>query len=67
MGNIEFTFNDVSLPKKQVASLILYKKKYEDEQKIKLEKDLEGDQRNFDVLVDTLGEIMREYLDKAES
>jgi hypothetical protein len=67
LGNIEFTFNDVSLPKKQVASLILYKKKYEDEQKIKLEKDLEGDQRNFDVLVDTLGEIMREYLDKAES
>jgi len=46
--------------------LILYKKKYEDEQKIKLEKDLEGDQRNFDVLVDTLGEIMKEYLEKDE-
>ena len=64
LGNIEFSFNDVSLPKKQVSSLVLYKKKYEDEQKIKLEKDLEGDQRNFDVLVDTLGEIMKEYLER---
>jgi hypothetical protein len=64
LGNVDFSFNDVAHPKKYVSKLLLFKKKYEDEQKIQIEKDLEGDQRNFEVLVDALGEVMKEYLER---
>ncbi|MDR2415729.1 MAG: hypothetical protein LBD75_03875 [Candidatus Peribacteria bacterium] len=65
LGNsVDFAFNDVGHPKKYAAKLLLFKKNYEEEQKIKIEKDLEGDQRNFEVLVDALGEVMKEYLEK---
>ncbi|MDR0651551.1 MAG: hypothetical protein LBG59_09470 [Candidatus Peribacteria bacterium] len=65
LGNsVDFAFNDVGHPKKYATKLLLFKKNYEEEQKIKIEKDLEGDQRNFEVLVDALGEVMKEYLDK---
>jgi hypothetical protein len=63
-NSVDFSFNDVKHPKKYATKLLLFKKNYEEDQKIKIEKDLEGDQRNFDVLVDALGEIMKEYLDK---
>jgi len=67
-SSVNFHFNDVASPKKAVAKLLLFKKKYEDQQKTKIEQDLEGDQRNFEVIMNALGEVVREYLEeKAES
>ncbi|MDD2537375.1 MAG: hypothetical protein PHU61_02695 [Candidatus Absconditabacteria bacterium] len=63
-NNVDFSFHDVSAPKRQVAKMMLYKQNYEEEQKQKIEKDLEGDQKNFDVLVDALGEVIKEYLEE---
>jgi hypothetical protein len=54
LGNIDFTFNDVAHPKKVASRLLLFKKRYEEEQKLQIEKDLEGDQKKFDILVDAL-------------
>jgi hypothetical protein len=65
LGNsVDFHFNDVAHPKKGVAKLLLFKKEYEEAQKIKIEQDLEGDHRNFDVVIDALGEVIKEYLDQ---
>lgn len=63
-SSVGFSFNDVAFPKKSVARLLLFKKKYEDEQKVKIEQDLEGDQRNFEVIMSALGEVVREYLEE---
>ena len=63
-SSVNFHFNDVSAPKKAVARLLLFKKKYEDDQKMKIEQDLEGDQRNFEVIMNALGEVVREYLEE---
>jgi hypothetical protein len=63
-SSVDFSFNDVSSPKKCVSKLLLFKKKYEEEQKIMIEKDLEGDQKHFEVLVDALGEVIREYMEE---
>jgi hypothetical protein len=55
MGNeIDFAFNDVSHPRKSASKLTLNKKNYEELKKKKIEQDLEGDQRQFDILVDAL-------------
>jgi hypothetical protein len=62
-SNVDFSFNDVASPKKCVSKLLLFKKKYEEEQKMQIEKDLEGDSRNFDVVMDALGEVIREYME----
>jgi hypothetical protein len=63
-SSVDFHFNDVTSPKKTVAKLLLFKKKYEDEQKVKIEKDLEGDQRSFEVIMGALGEVVREYMEE---
>ena len=54
LGNIDFTFSDVAHPKKVASKILLFKKRYEEEQKLQIEKDLEGDQKTFEVLVDAL-------------
>jgi hypothetical protein len=46
--------------------LLLFKKNYEEDQKVKIEKDLEGDQKNFEVLVDALGEVIKEYMEEKQ-
>ncbi|MDR2541189.1 MAG: hypothetical protein LBD11_05500 [Candidatus Peribacteria bacterium] len=63
LGNVDFSFNDIYYPKKYVSKLMLYKKNYEDDQKIKVEQDLAGDQKNFEVIMDALGEVVREYIE----
>ncbi len=64
MGNeINFSFNDVAHPKKSASKLILSKKKYEEIKKKKIEQDLEWDQRQFDILVDALWEVIRDYME----
>ena len=64
MGNeIDFAFNDVSHPRKSASKLTLNKKNYEELKKKKIEQDLEGDQRQFDILVDALWEVIRDYME----
>ena len=62
-NDIDFSFNDVAHPKKSASKLILNKKEYEELKKKKIEQDLEWDQRQFDILVDALWEVIRDYMD----
>lgn len=62
-NDIDFSFNDVAHPKKSASKLILNKKEYEEIKKKKIEQDLEWDQRQFDILVDALWEVIRDYMD----
>jgi len=62
-NDIDFSFNDVAHPKKSASKLILNKKEYEEVKKKKIEQDLEWDQRQFDILVDALWEVIRDYMD----
>jgi hypothetical protein len=63
-SGVDFRFNDVVQPKKAVAKLLLFKKRYEDVQKVQIEKDLAGDQKNFEVIMSALGEVVKEYLEE---
>ena len=62
-NEINFAFNDVSHPKKSASKLSLTKKNYEELKKKKIEEDLQWDQRQFDILVDALWEVIRDYMD----
>ena len=62
-NDINFSFNDVSHPKKSATKLTLNKKNYEEAKKKKIEQDLEWYQRQFDILVDALWEVIREYME----
>ena len=62
-NDIDFSFNDVAHPKKAASKLILNKKEFEEIKKKKIEQDLEWDQRQFDILVDALWEVIRDYME----
>ena len=62
-NDIDFSFNDIAHPKKSASKLMLNKKDYEEAKKKKIEQDLEWDQRQFDILVDALWEVIRDYMD----
>ena len=66
-NDIDFSFNDVSHPKKSASKLTLNKKNYEEAKKKKIEQDLEWDQRQFDILVDALWEVIRDYMENKNS
>ncbi len=62
-NDIDFSFSDISHPRKSASKLTLNKKKYEEAKKKKIEEDLEWDQRQFDILVDALWEVIRDYME----
>ena len=62
-NDIDFSFHDVAHPKKSASKLILNKKQFEEIKKKKIEQDLQWDQRQFDILVDALWEVIRDYMD----
>ena len=64
--DIEFPFTDVSNPKKQVAMISQLKKNSIKEIAVQEddEKDKEEDNRKFDVLVEALWEVVKDYIDK---
>ena len=62
-NDIDFSFNDIAHPKKSASKLMLNKKNYEEAKKKKIEQDLEWDQRQFDILVDALWEVIRDYME----
>jgi hypothetical protein len=63
-SNVDFRFNDVTTPKKAVAKLLLFKKQYEEALKVKIDEDLAGDKKHMEILVEALGEVVREYLEE---
>ena len=62
-NDIDFSFSDISHPRKSAAKLTLNKKNHDEAKKKKIEQDLEWDQRQFDILVDALWEVIRDYMD----
>ena len=62
-NDINFSFNDVSHPKKSASKLTLTKKNHDEAKKKKIEEDLQWDQRQFDILVDALWEVIRDYME----
>lgn len=60
----EFPFSDVSNPKKQVAKLITLKEQFLARQKQVIEKDLKDDDQRFNVLVEAMSEVVKDYLEK---
>lgn len=66
-NDIDFSFSDIAHPKKSASKLTLYKKEYEEMKKKKIEEDLAWDQRQFDILVDALWEVIRDYMENKSS
>ncbi len=62
-NDIDFSFSDISHPRKSASKFTLHKKQYEEAKKKKIEQDLEWDQRHFDILVDALWEVIRDYME----
>lgn len=60
----EFPFSDVFNPKKQVAKLVTLKEQYLTRQKQTVEKDLEDDSQRFNILVEAMSEVVKEYMEK---
>lgn len=60
----EFPFNDVANPKKQVRKLMMMKEDFLSRQKQQVEKDLSEDNDRFNVLVEAMSEVVKEYLDQ---
>lgn len=63
----EFPFADVNNPKKQVAKLITLKEQFMERQKQVIEKDLHEDDQRFNVLVEAMSEVVKDYLDKNQA
>ena len=63
----DFPFSDVSNPKKPVAKLIMLKEQFLTRQKQVIEKDLADDNQRFNVLVEAMSEVVKEYMDKSRS
>ena len=62
-NDIDFSFSDISHPRKSASKLTLNKKNHDEAKKKKIEQDLEWDQRQFDILVDALWEVIRDYME----
>lgn len=60
----EYRFNDISHPSKQKNDILMYKDKFET--KPEPEKEPEPELDKFDVLVETLGEVILDYVKKSK-
>lgn len=60
---IEYPFNDISNPKKQVDKILVLKNRFSLSAEKKQE-EAEKEWKKFDVLVEALGEVVKDYIDK---
>ena len=60
----EFPFADISAPKKQAGKLTVLKESFLTKQKQTIEKDLSDDNERFNVLVEAMSEVVKEYMEK---
>ena len=63
----EFPFADISAPKKQAGKLTVLKESFLTKQKQTIEKDLSDDNERFNVLVEAMSEVVKEYMEKNNS
>lgn len=62
---IDFPFENISYPKKQAAKILQLKDKFI--LRSDLKEDALSDNRKFDILVEALGEVVKDYIDKWDS
>ncbi|PZM86889.1 MAG: hypothetical protein DLD55_04235 [candidate division SR1 bacterium] len=60
----EFPFTDTFLPKKQLGKLMMLKESFLTKQKQQIEKDLSDDSERFNVLIEAMSEVVKEYMEK---
>lgn len=60
---IEYPFEDISNPKKQVDKILLLKSRFSVPVEQKQE-DAELESKKFDILVEALWEVVKDYIDK---
>ena len=60
----EFPFTDIDAPKKQLWKLMMLKESFLTRQKKQIEQDLSEDNERFNVLVEAMSEVVKEYMDK---
>jgi len=63
---IEYPFEDVSNPKKQVDTILVLKNRFSAPVEQKVE-DPELEWKKFDILVEALWEVVKDYIDKDEN
>ena len=60
----EFPFTDIDAPKKKLCKLMMLKESFLTRQKKHIEQDLSEDNERFNVLVEAMSEVVKEYMDK---
>lgn len=60
--DLDVTFENVYLPKKWIGKISLLKQKFLDQKKLNLERDLAEDQDRFEILIEAMGEVVKDYL-----
>lgn len=60
---IEYPFNDISNPKKQVDKILVLKNRFSAPTPVETE-DPELEWKKFDILVEALWEVVKDYIDK---
>jgi len=63
---IEYPFENVSRPQRQMAKILKYKEQFAGVQAAKME-EIEINDEKISILAEALGEVVKEYLDKKES
>lgn len=63
----EFPFADISAPKKQAGKLTVLKETFLSKQKQTIEKDLSEDNERFNVLVEAMSEVVKEYMERSSN
>lgn len=61
---IEFPFEQVSYPKKQMNKIIKFKDQYGSIKEVETQKWIAQEEQKLSILVEALGEVVKEYLDK---
>ena len=64
--DIEYPFENVSKPQRQMTKILKYKEQFAGVQAAKLE-EIEINDEKISILAEALGEVVKEYLDKKES
>ena len=62
--SVTFSFDNIPYPKKQVSTIMTTKYKYTKEQDNNDEESEYDDKEKFDLLVETLGEVIKDYMGK---
>lgn len=64
--DVEYPFENVSKPQKQMAKILKYKEQFTNFQASKKE-EIELNDEKISILAEALGEVVKEYLDKKDA